>query len=106
MDFCKAAEEVKNLPKKPSDADLLRLYSLFKQGIEGDNTTSISIIPWLSLSLGRPSFYEFKNAAKWDAWTKLKGLLVLFVNYFPGLSREAAQKEYIALAASLKYIAQ
>ncbi|KAM0682634.1 acyl-CoA-binding protein (ACBP)/diazepam binding inhibitor (DBI)/endozepine (EP) [Mitosporidium daphniae] len=77
--FCRAAEEVKNLQKKPSDSDLLKIYALYKQGIEGDNTTA------------KPSFYDFKNVAKWNAWSELREL-----------SKEDAQKKYIALVDSLK----
>nr|CAH7756044.1 unnamed protein product [Callosobruchus chinensis] len=35
--FNKAAEDVKNLKSKPSDADLLEIYALFKQGSIGDH---------------------------------------------------------------------
>jgi diazepam-binding inhibitor (GABA receptor modulating acyl-CoA-binding protein) len=37
--FIEAANDVKALPSKPSDDDLLTLYGLFKQGIVGDNNT-------------------------------------------------------------------
>nr|CAD7407381.1 unnamed protein product [Timema cristinae] len=37
--FNKAAEDVKNLTKRPSDGELLELYSLFKQATVGDNET-------------------------------------------------------------------
>ena len=38
--FNKAAEEVKELASQPADADLLELYSLFKQATVGDCNTS------------------------------------------------------------------
>lgn len=38
--FLKAADDVKNLKSKPSDEDLLEIYSLFKQGSIGDVNTS------------------------------------------------------------------
>ena len=59
--FIKAANDVKALTSKPSDADLLTLYGLFKQSIVGDNTTA------------RPGMLDFKGKAKWDAWDKNKG---------------------------------
>ena len=41
-DFNEAAEEVKRLKNKPSDADMLTIYSLFKQATVGDiNTGSL-----------------------------------------------------------------
>ena len=33
-EFDKAAEEVKNLTKKPADDELLKLYGLFKRSFE------------------------------------------------------------------------
>ena len=38
--FNKAAEEVKNLKKTPSDDEMLQIYSLFKQATVGDCNTS------------------------------------------------------------------
>ncbi|XP_012135627.1 acyl-CoA binding protein 1 isoform X2 [Megachile rotundata] len=60
--FNKAAEEVKELSSQPSDADLLELYSLFKQASVGDCNTS------------RPGMLDFKGKAKWDAWDRIKGM--------------------------------
>ncbi|XP_076236750.1 acyl-CoA binding protein 1 isoform X2 [Calliopsis andreniformis] len=60
--FNKAAEEVKELSSQPSDADLLQLYSLFKQATVGDCNTS------------RPGMLDFKGKAKWDAWNEVKGM--------------------------------
>lgn len=37
--FDKAAEDVKNLAKRPSDDDLLLLYALFKQGVTFESAT-------------------------------------------------------------------
>lgn len=34
-------DEVKQLTYKPSNDELLQLYALFKQGINGDNTTGM-----------------------------------------------------------------
>ncbi|XP_029047149.1 acyl-CoA binding protein 1 [Osmia lignaria lignaria] len=60
--FEKAAEEVKELSSQPSDADLLELYSLFKQATVGDCNTA------------RPGMLDFKGKAKWDAWDRIKGM--------------------------------
>ena len=60
-DFVKAAGDVRTLTNVP-DADLLTLYGLFKQGVHGDNSTE------------KPGFLDFKGKAKWEAWTKNKGV--------------------------------
>ena len=70
--FNKAAEEVKELTSQPSDADLLDLYSLFKQATVGDCHTS------------RPGLLDFKGKAKWDAWDRRKGM-----------SQDTAKQQYI-----------
>lgn len=41
--FQKAAEEVKQLKAKPSDAEMLEIYSLYKQATVGDVNTGASI---------------------------------------------------------------
>ena len=46
---------------KPSDADLLELYGLYKQATVGDVDTS------------RPGMFDMKGKAKWDAWNAKKG---------------------------------
>lgn len=38
-EFQKAAEEVKQLKAKPTDAEMLEIYSLFKQATVGDVNT-------------------------------------------------------------------
>jgi len=75
----KAAEEVKNLTKKPTDAEMLSVYSLYKQGTVGDCNTS------------RPGMLDLKGKAKWDAWDKCKGK-----------SQADAKSEYVALVEELK----
>lgn len=60
--FNKAAEEVKKLKTTPSDADMLELYSLFKQGTVGDCNTD------------KPGMFDFKGKAKWEAWNGRKGM--------------------------------
>lgn len=81
MTFEKAADAIKDSAKhnvKMTDEELLQIYSLYKQGTVGDNTTP------------QPGMLDFKGKAKWNAWNGLKGK-----------SKEAAQAEYIALAKTL-----
>ncbi|WP_143961431.1 acyl-CoA-binding protein [Litoribacter populi] len=68
----------KRFSSKPDNEDLLKLYGLYKQATEGDNTTE------------RPGGFDFKAAAKYNAWEKLKGT-----------SKEEAEQKYIALVKSL-----
>jgi len=77
--FDAAANEVKQLKSKPADEEMLRVYSLFKQGTVGDVNTA------------RPGMLDFTGKAKWDAWEKQKGK-----------SQEDAMIEYIALVEELK----
>ena len=60
-EFTSAAEKVKNLKAKPTDAELLEMYALFKQASVGDVNTD------------RPGMLDFKGKAKWDAWNSNKG---------------------------------
>ena len=46
---------------KPSNEELLRLYGLYKQATVGDNEEE------------RPGGFDFKAAAKYNAWLILKG---------------------------------
>lgn len=59
--FLKASEEVNNLSQRPDNDELLRLYALYKQATIGDNNGD------------RPDGFDFKGAAKFDAWDSLKG---------------------------------
>jgi len=59
--FADAQERVKKLTKRPSNAELLDLYGLYKQATEGDATGS------------RPGMLDMKGRAKFDAWTSRKG---------------------------------
>jgi len=77
-EFDAAAESVKNLTVRPSDADLLELYGLYKQGTVGDVNTE------------RPGMFDMKGKAKWDAWNGNKGM-----------SQDDAKAKYVAKAASL-----
>ncbi|XP_052094982.1 acyl-CoA-binding protein-like [Mytilus californianus] len=78
-EFNKAAEEVKNLKTKPSNDDMLMIYSLFKQTTVGDVNTA------------RPGMLDLTGKAKWDAWEKQKGK-----------SKEDAEKEYINKVSEMK----
>lgn len=78
-EFTQAAEEVKNLTKKPSDKEMLETYALFKQCTVGDCNTS------------RPGMFALKEKAKWDAWNAKKGL-----------SSADADSRYIAHVEKLK----
>ena len=57
---------------------LLRLYGLYKQGSEGDVTGT------------KPGLFDFKGAAKFEAWEKLKGT-----------TNEKAMEDYIKLVKRL-----
>jgi diazepam-binding inhibitor (GABA receptor modulator, acyl-CoA-binding protein) len=78
-EFEAAQQRVKTLKSTPGPDELLQLYALFKQGTQGDVTGS------------RPGMLDFKGRAKFDAWEKQKGL-----------AREAAQKAYVELVATLE----
>jgi diazepam-binding inhibitor (GABA receptor modulator, acyl-CoA-binding protein) len=77
-DFQSAQTRVKQLAQTPPPERLLELYSLYKQGTEGDVKGS------------RPGMLDFKGRAKYDAWAARKGS-----------SKEAAQQAYVALVKRL-----
>lgn len=77
--FEKAVAESKSLPARPDNQTLLKIYALFKQSTEGDNTGK------------RPGFTDIVGRAKYDAW---KGL--------EGTTNEQAMQNYIDLIESLK----
>jgi len=77
-DFEKAQVEVKTLTKRPSNDDMLFLYSHFKQATDGD------------VSGSRPGMFDMVGRAKYDAWAKLKGT-----------QADDAMKKYIDKVASL-----
>jgi diazepam-binding inhibitor (GABA receptor modulator, acyl-CoA-binding protein) len=78
--FEKAAKESKQLPSKPDNETLLKLYSFYKQGTEGDVNTDPPSNP-----------FDFVNKAKHEAWTSIKGK-----------SKDEAMQEYVALVEKLK----
>ncbi len=79
--FEKAAADSKTLSEKPSNEILLQLYSLYKQGTEGDVNTDPPSNP-----------FDFVNKAKHEAWSSLSGK-----------TKEAAMEEYIALVNKLRH---
>ena len=76
--FNKAVEGSKDLTVRPSNEILLKLYALFKQASEGD------------VSGDRPGGFDFKGAAKYDAWQEVAGK-----------ATEDAMHEYVSLVNSL-----
>ncbi len=76
--FESAVSRSKELTQRPSNAELLDLYALFKQASEGD------------VSGDRPGGFDFKAIAKFDAWEALKGK-----------SKEQAMQEYVSLMDKL-----
>lgn len=77
--FSTAADDVKQLSERPDNADLLKLYALFKQGSEGDVTGE------------RPGMMAFVERAKYDAWAELSGT-----------TQDDAKQSYIDLVEDLK----
>ena len=59
--FEAAAAAAKQTKKKPDNATLLKLYSYYKQAVDGD------------VKGERPGGFDFVGGAKYDAWAKLKG---------------------------------
>ena len=77
--FDKAVADSKNLPEKPDNMTLLKIYALYKQATEGD------------VEGKRPGFTDMVGRAKYDAWAATKGK-----------SGDEAMQEYVDLIESLK----
>ena len=77
--FEKAVKESKELPEKPDNQTLLKIYGLYKQASEGDNAGK------------RPGFTDMVGRMKFDAWAELNGK-----------TADEAQQEYADLIESLK----
>ena len=71
--FEDAVERVNVLPSRPSNAELLGLYGLYKQATAGDAAGK------------RPGAFDLRGRAKHDAWAARKGM-----------SRESAMQAYVA----------
>ena len=67
------------MAERPDNETLLELYSYYKQATDGDLTGE------------RPSAFDFRARAKFDAWNARKGM-----------SKEAAMKAYVKLVDHLK----
>jgi diazepam-binding inhibitor (GABA receptor modulator, acyl-CoA-binding protein) len=76
--FKEYANAVKNIQKKPSDENLLKLYSFYKQATVGDVNTTC------------PSMFNYVNYTKWNAWYEHKGK-----------SKNDAMIEYIKIALNV-----
>lgn len=72
--FETAVKDVTTAKKEPSNELKLRLYAHFKQGTEGDVVGD------------KPGFTDIKGRAKYDAWSKIKGL-----------TKDDAMKAYVKL---------
>jgi acyl-CoA-binding protein len=59
--FEQAIEKAKSLPSQSNEV-LLELYGLFKQATQGD------------VDGERPGGFDFRGAAKYDAWNARKGM--------------------------------
>jgi acyl-CoA-binding protein len=77
--FAQAQIDSKNLPERPDNMTLLKLYALYKQGAKGD------------VSGERPGFTDMIGRAKYDAWASLQGT-----------SQDEAMQQYIDLVEELK----
>ena len=77
--FAAAAADVQELPERPDNTALLKLYALYKQGTKGD------------VSGERPGRMAFADRAKYDAWAELAGM-----------SAEDAKQGYVDFVEELK----
>jgi diazepam-binding inhibitor (GABA receptor modulating acyl-CoA-binding protein) len=77
--FEQAVADSKNLPERPDNQTLLKLYALYKQASTGD------------VEGKRPGFTDMVGRAKWDAWNEIKGT-----------SSTDAMKQYVSLIDELK----
>jgi diazepam-binding inhibitor (GABA receptor modulating acyl-CoA-binding protein) len=65
-EFTMSVELVPGLKKRPEDAELLKLYGLYKQATIGNCNTSA---PTFCLNY-------IKDNAKWNSWNKYKGMKI------------------------------
>lgn len=77
--FQQAFEDVQTLTERPDNETMLKLYSLYKQGTEGD------------VQGEKPGFFDFVGVAKYEAWEKLQGM-----------PADEAKQGYIDLVKQLK----
>ena len=77
--FETATREVQELPKRPGNDVLLKLYAYYKQATAGD------------VAGNRPGMTDFAGRAKYDAWSRIKGT-----------SKDQAMQAYVDLVNKLK----
>ena len=77
--FEQAVADSKNLPERPDNMTMLKIYALYKQASVGD------------VDGKRPGFTDMVGRAKWDAWNELKGQ-----------SSDEAKQAYVDLIEDLK----
>lgn len=77
--FTTAVAEVEQLPERPGNEDLLRLYALYKQSTVGD------------VNGKRPGMMDFVKRAKFDAWAMLEGT-----------SQDDAMQSYVEVVKTLQ----
>lgn len=77
--FEQAVTDSKNLPERPDNMTLLKIYALYKQASSGDAGDE------------RPGITDMVGRVKYDAWHALKGS-----------PRDDAMQQYIDLIAELK----
>ena len=77
--FAHAQADVKELPERPGNLTLLRLYALYKQASVGD------------VQGDKPGFADIAGKYKYDAWAALEGT-----------PQDTAKQQYIELVESLK----
>ena len=65
QEFQKAAKDVGELKVRPTDQELLNIYGLYKQAIEGD------------CDQPKPGMFYLKEKAKHESWSSRKGKLFL-----------------------------
>lgn len=76
--FEEAVKKVDTLTKRPDNNELLKLYALYKQAVEGD------------VAGDPPGGFDFKGLAKYNAWKAEEGR-----------TSEDAMSEYIQLVDQL-----
>jgi diazepam-binding inhibitor (GABA receptor modulator, acyl-CoA-binding protein) len=75
--FAKATKDIKKIPTLEQE-ELLLVYGYYKQALFGD------------CNIEKPSFFNFKETAKYDAWMERKGT-----------NKEKAMKHYIKIVTTL-----
>lgn len=77
--FEQKSQEAQNLPSRPDNETMLKLYSLYKQATKGD------------VDGKRPGMMKMVERAKWDAWKENEGM-----------SNDDAMQAYVDLVTSLQ----